>query len=59
VSVRVARLEGQLVLAAHVAGAAKPSYFILLEWQDGKVASIRDFRYVKYIANEAELEELT
>jgi hypothetical protein len=39
-------------------GAAKPSYFILLEFEAGLVKQIRDFRYVPYIANEAELELL-
>jgi RNA polymerase sigma factor (sigma-70 family) len=58
VSVRVVRLEGKLALAAHVSDSPKPAYFILLEWQGGKVANIRDFRYVKYIANEADFEEL-
>lgn len=53
VSLRVVRLEGRLALAAHVAGAARPSYFILLEWEGGRVTSIRDFRYVPYIAAEA------
>lgn len=57
VSLRVVRLEGQLALAAHVAGAAGPSYFILLDWgEGGRVRSIRDFRYVPYVASEAELE---
>ncbi|MEO6420380.1 MAG: sigma-70 family RNA polymerase sigma factor, partial [Polyangiaceae bacterium] len=37
VALRVVRLEGRLVLAAHVAGAAKPAYFILLEIADGQV----------------------
>ena len=58
VSLRVMGLEGKLVLAAHVDGAARPSYFILLEWQDGRVSTIRDFRYVAYIATEAELVEV-
>jgi RNA polymerase sigma-70 factor, ECF subfamily len=53
---RVVRLEGRLALAAHVAGAALPSYFVLLEWDGDRVASIRDFRYVPYIANEAQIE---
>lgn len=56
VSLRVVRLEGRLVLAAHVAGAERPSYFVLLEWEDGQVRAIRDFRYVPYIALEAEIE---
>jgi hypothetical protein len=58
VSVRVVRLEGELALAAHLAGAADPSYFILLEWEAGHVKSIRDYRYVTYIAKEAEIESV-
>jgi RNA polymerase sigma-70 factor (ECF subfamily) len=55
VSLRVVRLEGRLALAAHVAGATSPSYFILLDWEEGRVSAIRDFRYVPYIASEADL----
>ncbi len=58
VALRVVRLEGQLALAAYVGGAAEPAYFILLEWEDGRVKSIRDFRYIPYIAREAEIEVL-
>jgi RNA polymerase sigma-70 factor, ECF subfamily len=56
VALRVVRLEGRLACAAYVAGAGEPSYFILLEFEDGSVKSIRDFRYVPYIAAEAEFE---
>jgi RNA polymerase sigma-70 factor (ECF subfamily) len=56
VRLRVVRLEGELALAAFVGGAERPSYFILLGWDDGRVTSIRDFRYVPYIAAEAEYE---
>lgn len=56
VSVRVARLEGELVLAVFTPGAERASYFILLSWDGDKVKSIRDFRYVPYIAAEAEIE---
>jgi RNA polymerase sigma-70 factor (ECF subfamily) len=56
VSLHVVRLEGQLALAAHVGGADRPTYFILLEWEGGRIQSIRDFRYVPYIATEAEFE---
>jgi RNA polymerase sigma-70 factor (ECF subfamily) len=52
VSLRVIELEGRLALAAHVAGAPAPSYFILLEFEAGRVTSIRDFRYVPYVAQE-------
>jgi RNA polymerase sigma factor (sigma-70 family) len=58
VRLRVARLEGRLALAAYVgeAEAARPSYFILLELDAEQVTLIRDFRYVPYIAMEAEFE---
>ncbi len=58
VALRVVRLEGQLAFAAYVAGAARPAYFLLLEFEDGRVRAIRDFRYVRYIAAEAEFEVL-
>lgn len=35
--------------------AARPTYFILLAWQDGKLATIRDFRHARYITDGAEL----
>ena len=56
VALRVVWLEGRYALAAHVAGAERPSYFILLGWEAGRVKSIRDFRYVPYIALEAAFE---
>jgi RNA polymerase sigma-70 factor (ECF subfamily) len=58
VSLQVVRLESQLALAAYKAGAPAPAYFILLEFEAGKVTSIRDFRYVSYIAADAEFELL-
>jgi RNA polymerase sigma-70 factor, ECF subfamily len=54
-SFRVVRVEGQLALAVHPRGAARAAYFVLLEWESGRVRAIRDFRYVPYIAAEAEL----
>jgi RNA polymerase sigma-70 factor, ECF subfamily len=56
VALRVVRLEGRLALGAFVAGDPQPAYFILLEWTDQHVTSIRDFRYVPYIATEADFE---
>lgn len=56
IALRVVRLEGRLAFAAYVAGAEKPAYFILMEFANGRVTSIRDFRYVPYIAVEAEFE---
>jgi RNA polymerase sigma-70 factor (ECF subfamily) len=55
-AMRVVRLEGRLAIAVYAPGAAAPSYFILLAVEDGRVAQIRDFRYVPYIAREAEFE---
>jgi RNA polymerase sigma factor (sigma-70 family) len=57
VSVRLVRLEGRLALAAHVAGATAPSYFMLLDFDGDQLQLIRDFRYVPYIATDAELCE--
>jgi RNA polymerase sigma-70 factor (ECF subfamily) len=58
VRLRVVRLEGRLALAAHLGDAPAPAYFILLSWEGGRVQSIRDFRYIPYIALEAEFEEV-
>lgn len=55
VTVRPIELEGRLALAAFEGGATSPSYFILLDWEEGLVTSIRDYRYVPYIASEAEV----
>lgn len=58
VSLRVVLLEGRPALAATLPGSTAPSYFILLQWEDGRVTAIRDFRYVPYIADEAAFVEL-
>jgi RNA polymerase sigma-70 factor (ECF subfamily) len=56
VSMRVGRLEGRLCLAVYRAAETTPAYFILITIEDGRVAFIRDFRYVPYIAVEAAFE---
>jgi RNA polymerase sigma-70 factor (ECF subfamily) len=58
VSARVALVEGRLALAIFTPASPSPAYFILLEFDAGRVRAIRDFRYVPYIALEAELELL-
>ena len=58
IRLRLVRLEGALALAAHVAGAERPAYFILLEWENGRVIAIRDYGHVSYVATEAAFEEL-
>ena len=47
-----ARFENREVLAVHIGAQARPAYFIEIGWSDGLVSSIRDFRYVSYIAQE-------
>ena len=50
-------LDGREVLAVFSPpGAARPTYFIELSWQDDRVSAIRDFYYVRYIAQEAQIE---
>jgi RNA polymerase sigma factor (sigma-70 family) len=33
----------------------KPSYMMWLEWRDGRISFIRDYRYVRYVVADAEL----
>jgi RNA polymerase sigma-70 factor (ECF subfamily) len=47
-----ARYDGREVLAVHTGAQAQPAYFIEIGWSNGLVSSIRDFRYVSYIAQE-------
>lgn len=49
-------LEGREVIAVFENRTdAKPSYIMWLEWRDGKISFIRDYRYVRYVVAEAEL----
>ena len=48
-------LDRREVLAVSTAAQAT-RYFIELSWSDGRVATIRDLRYVRYIADEAVFE---
>jgi RNA polymerase sigma-70 factor, ECF subfamily len=34
---------------------ARPTYFVLLEWDGGKLVAIRDFRYARYAVEDAEV----
>ncbi|HEX4514985.1 MAG TPA: sigma-70 family RNA polymerase sigma factor [Polyangiaceae bacterium] len=52
---RVIRVDGRVALGVYASGAEKPAYFMLLDFEDGRVKTIRDFRYVPYIAREAEI----
>jgi RNA polymerase sigma-70 factor (ECF subfamily) len=50
-------LDGREVLAAYRdEHDTRPSYFIELEIADGRIAAIRDFRHVPYIARDARFE---
>jgi RNA polymerase sigma-70 factor (ECF subfamily) len=49
-------LEGREVIAVwEDSQAAKPSYLMWLEWKDGRISFIRDYRYVRYVVDDAEL----
>src|SRR5437879_8899114 len=52
----LAWLEGREVIAVFEDRAdAKLSYMMWLEWRDGRISFIRDYRYVRYVAADAEL----
>jgi RNA polymerase sigma factor (sigma-70 family) len=57
-SVRLAPawLDGREVIAVYEdSQAAKPSYLMWLEWRDGRISFIRDYKYVRYVVDDAEL----
>jgi RNA polymerase sigma factor (sigma-70 family) len=49
-------LEGREVIAVFADRAdPKPSYMMWLEWRDGCISFIHDYRYVRYVVADAEL----
>jgi RNA polymerase sigma-70 factor (ECF subfamily) len=49
-------LEGREVLAVFdEAQMDRPAYFMWVEWVDGRIGFIRDYRHLSYIMNDAEL----
>ncbi len=49
-------VEGREVIAVFGDRAdPKPSYMMWLEWRDGRISFIRDYRYARYILADAEL----
>lgn len=49
-------LEGREVIAVFENRTdPKPSYIMWLEWREGKISFIRDYRYVRYVVADAEL----
>ncbi|MFD2058982.1 sigma-70 family RNA polymerase sigma factor [Mesorhizobium calcicola] len=56
VRVTPAWLEGREVIAVFEHRShPKPDYFMWLEWREGRINFIRDYRYVRYVADDAEL----
>src|SRR5438552_1976534 len=49
-------LDGREVIAVwEDPQAVKPSYLMWLEWTAGRISFIRDYRYVRYVVDDAEL----
>ena len=49
-------LDGREVIAVYEdAAAVKPSYLMWLEWTNGQISFIRDYRYVRYVTAHADL----
>jgi len=48
-------LEGREAIAVFDGADPKPSYFMWLEWRNGKISFIRDYKYVRYAVADAEL----
>jgi RNA polymerase sigma factor (sigma-70 family) len=56
VRLAAAWLDGREVIAVFEdLQAAKPSYLMWLEWRDGLISFIRDYKYARYVINDAEL----
>jgi RNA polymerase sigma-70 factor, ECF subfamily len=53
------QIEGRPAILVHDPNEpdARPTYFILLEWDDGKLVGIRDFRHARYAVEGAEMVE--
>lgn len=50
-------VEGREVIAVFEVGTdAQPSYFMWLEWRGDRISFIRDYRYARYIVNDAKLK---
>jgi RNA polymerase sigma-70 factor (ECF subfamily) len=55
--VRLCRVEGRLALAISDP-ANGPDYVVLLDWRDGRIAAIRDYRYAPYVGECVRIEPL-
>jgi hypothetical protein len=51
-------LEDREVIAVFENGAnAEPSYMMWLEWREGRISFIRDYRYVRYVIDDVQLAQ--
>jgi RNA polymerase sigma-70 factor (ECF subfamily) len=50
-----ARMDGHEVMAVFEADAAEASYVMWLEWRDGKISFIHDYRYARYVLASGDL----
>jgi RNA polymerase sigma-70 factor (ECF subfamily) len=51
-----ARLEGREVIAVWEGSRkGKPHYLMWLQWTEGRISFIRDYRHISYVADDAEL----
>jgi RNA polymerase sigma-70 factor (ECF subfamily) len=49
-------LEGREIIAVFEhESASAPDYFMWLEWRDGRIVFIRDYRYDRYVMRDAEI----
>jgi RNA polymerase sigma-70 factor (ECF subfamily) len=56
VPLAAAWLDGREVIAVYEdAAAVKPSYLMWLEWTGDRISFIRDYKYVRYVIDDAEL----
>lgn len=56
----IGTVDGRLALLCSASpDSPAPEYFIFLEWEGDRVAAIRDFKYVPYIALDAEVRVLS
>ena len=55
VRLQPAWLDGREVLAAFPGEASEPAYFMWIEWTDGRIAFIHDYRYARYVLDGAVL----
>jgi RNA polymerase sigma factor (sigma-70 family) len=48
-------VEGREVIAVFEQPGGEPSYFMWLEWREGRISFIRDYRYSRYVVDDARL----